>query len=33
MDQVAIFVDFENIAISAEEAYGRCEIEKNYERR
>ena len=28
MGQVAIFIDFENIAISAEEAYGRCDIEK-----
>ena len=28
MDQVAIYIDFENIAISAEEAYGRCDIEK-----
>ena len=28
MDQVAIYIDFENIAISAEEAYGRCDIDK-----
>lgn len=28
MEQVALYIDFENIAISAEEAYGRCDIEK-----
>jgi uncharacterized LabA/DUF88 family protein len=25
-DQVAVFIDFENIVISAEEAYGRCDL-------
>ena len=27
-EQVALCIDFENIAISAEEAYGRCDIDK-----
>ncbi|MBX3053382.1 MAG: NYN domain-containing protein [Caldilineaceae bacterium] len=28
MEQVAVFLDFENIVISAEEAYGRCDVER-----
>jgi hypothetical protein len=28
MENVALYIDFENIAISAEEAYGRCDIDK-----
>lgn len=28
MEHVALYIDFENIAISAEEAYGRCDIER-----
>ncbi len=28
MEQVALYIDFENIAISSEEAYGRCDIER-----
>jgi uncharacterized LabA/DUF88 family protein len=27
-EHVAVYIDFENIAISAEEAYGRCDLDK-----